>query len=578
MTTRGNRGQILPHLAAALLLVAGTMWPPVEANASDDYYDYGGSSQEGTIEEIVQYARSTPESDSYVVSVVEFHPEPMTMPIEQRTQLHLAEYSRLIRSPEAKPADIIVFPELTLNSLSDRVFVPDPAQRVAPCDDHGTILVTLSCLAREVRKYLVINLSEQFYLQQQAETVRYNTDVVFDRTGTVIARYRKYNLFKEPGTSVTAAPELVSFETDFGVHFGVFTCFDILFALPTLELVKHGLRDFVFPAFWTSEPPFLSSTQIFESWAYANDANLIVAGTNYGPSGATGTGVFNGRNGALLTHYTGVPTRALYTVTVPKSGSGNHTRYHSLTSDVLEVPIAEPSGHRLPGYELENVRLGRDFLEQFTTIQLNPIWQQETIGQIVCSGMFCCDFSLSLTVDAERDQTHHYRLAVFDGVRTFQGFADAHVSICGVIGCANQSIASCGLMLQHNSEYLQFNSISITGQFIANGTLAMPNTLDMRMYSYDASHYAFTAEVNYSTNVQIVTMNLTTPISDMQTFGIYAFNHKEFEFYNPIERPGESTPEPDPDDDGGAIAGTQPTAAMLLLAVALHAIWQRIAA
>lgn len=394
-----------------------------------------------------------------------------------------------------QPADIIVFPELTLNSLSDTVFVPDPAQRVAPCDDHGTILVTLSCLAREVRKYLVINLSEQFYLQQQAETVRYNTDIVFDRTGTVIARYRKYNLFKEPGTSVTAAPELVSFETDFGVHFGVFTCFDILFALPTLELVKHGLRDFVFPAFWTSEPPFLSSTQIFESWAYANDANLIVAGTNYGPSGATGTGVFNGRNGALLTHYTGVPTRALYTVTVPKSGSGNHTRYHSLTSDVLEVPIAEPSGHRLPGYELENVRLGRDFLEQFTTIQLNPIWQQETIGQIVCSGMFCCDFSLSLTVDAERDQTHHYRLAVFDGVRTFQGFADAHVSICGVIGCANQSIASCGLMLQHNSEYLQFNSISITGQFIANGTLAMPNTLDMRMYSYDASHYAFTAEV-----------------------------------------------------------------------------------
>lgn len=78
------------------------MWPPVEANASDDYYDYGGSSQEGTIEEIVQYARSTPESDSYVVSVVEFHPEPMTMPIEQRTQLHLTEYSRLIRSPEAK--------------------------------------------------------------------------------------------------------------------------------------------------------------------------------------------------------------------------------------------------------------------------------------------------------------------------------------------------------------------------------------------------------------------------------------------------------------------------------------------
>uniref|UniRef100_A0A182PVD4 CN hydrolase domain-containing protein n=1 Tax=Anopheles epiroticus TaxID=199890 RepID=A0A182PVD4_9DIPT len=576
MTTRNSRGLTVGHLATVLLIVVGCP-SLVKANASDDYYD-DVSSREGTIEEVMHHsARSTPESSSYVVSVVEFHPEPMTMPIEQRTQFHLTEYSRLIRSPEAKPADIIVFPELTLNSLSDTVFVPDPAQRIAPCDDHGTILVTLSCLAREVSKYLVINLSEQFYLQHQAETVRYNTDVVFDRNGTVIARYRKYNLFKEPGTSITSSPELVSFETDFGVHFGVFTCFDILFALPTLELVKHGLRDFVFPAFWTSEPPFLTSTQIFESWAYANDANLIVAGTNYGPSGATGTGVFNGRNGALLTHYTGQPTRAVYTVTVPKSGLGNITRYHSLTSDVLEVPIAEPTGHRLPGYDLENVRLGRDFLEQFTTIQLNPIWQQDAIGQIVCSGMFCCDFSLSLTVDNDREQTHHYRLAVFDGVRTFQGFADAHVSICGVIACANQSIASCGLMLRHNSEYLQFNSISITGQFIANGTLAMPSTLDMRMYSYDASHYGFTAEINYSTNVQIVTMNLTTPISDMQTFGIYAFNHKEFEFYNPIERPGTTTPEADPDDDGGTTTGKKPTAAALLLAGVLLAVRQLIA-
>ncbi|XP_052888981.1 vanin-like protein 2 [Anopheles moucheti] len=566
MTFRKHRWLVLAQFASVLLAVS-------QLAGTDASYEYDDYTQEGTIEEVVQFARSTPESKSYVVSVVEFHPEPMTMPAAVRTDLHLAEYGRLIRSPEAKPADIIVFPELTLNTLSDTVFVPDPAHRIAPCDDHGTILVTLSCLAREVRKYLVINLSEQYYLQQQGRTVLYNTDVVFDRNGTVIARYRKYNLFKEPGTSVTPLPELVSFETDFGVHFGVFTCFDILFALPTLELVKHGLRDFVFPAFWTSEPPFLASTQIFESWAYANDANLIVAGTNYGPSGATGTGVFNGRNGALLAHYTGEATRALYTVTVPKSGAGTTARYHSQTSDVLEVPIAEPSGHRIPGGEYENVRLGRDFLEQFTTIQLNPNWEQETIGQIVCSGMFCCDFTVSLTLDAGRELTHHYRFAVYDGVRTFQGFADAHVSICGVIACANQSIASCGLMLEHNSEYLQFNSISISGQFIANGTLAMPNTLDMRMYSYDASHYSFTADVNYSSNSQIVTMNLTTPISDMQTFGIYAFNHKEFEFYNPIQLPGDDTSIPDQDGDGGATTGAKPSAIALLFLGALLTSW-----
>uniref|UniRef100_A0A182JLI2 Uncharacterized protein n=1 Tax=Anopheles atroparvus TaxID=41427 RepID=A0A182JLI2_ANOAO len=520
----------------------------------------------------VPFVRSTVDSKSYIVSVVEFHPEPMTMPIEQRTNLHLEEYRRLVRSPEAQPSDIIVFPELTLNSLSDTVFVPEPDQHISPCDDtHDSILIALSCLARETRKYLVINLSEQYYLRQQAETVRYNTDVVFDRNGTVIARYRKYNLFKEPGTSVTAVPELVSFETDFGVRFGVFTCFDILFAAPTLELIKHGLRDFVFPAFWTSEPPFLTSTQIFESWAYANDANLIVAGTNYDLSGATGTGVFNGRNGALLAHFTGVPTRALYTVTVPKSNPGRTVQYHSRTSDMLEVPMAASRSHRLPGAEFERVRMGRDFLEQFTTIQLNPSWRQETIAQIVCSGLFCCDFTVSLQLDEQRDRTHYYRLAVFDGVRTFQGFADAHVSICGVIACANQTIASCGLLLPYNSGYMEFSTISISGRFQANGTLAMPSTLDMRMYSYDASRYVFTADVNYTTNQQQITMNLTSPVSDMQTFGIYAFNHKDFEFYNPIELPGEE--DPTPDDDGGARLGTSQPVLVGLLCGLLLASW-----
>ncbi|XP_053679231.1 vanin-like protein 2 [Anopheles nili] len=535
---------------AVLLTITQLTGIRASAHVDREYY-----MEEENYGDEVLYARSTPESTDYIVSVVEFHPESMNMPIEQRTKIHLDEYSHLIRSHEARLADIIVFPELTLNSLSDTVFVPEPNQHIAPCDDHGTILVALSCLAREVQKYLVINLSEQFYLQSQAETVRYNTNVVFDRNGTVIARYRKFNLFKEPGTSVTATPELISFETDFGVRFGVFTCFDILFAAPTLELIKQGLRDFVFPAFWTSEPPFLTSTQIFESWAYATNANLITSGTNYGPSGATGTGVFNGRNGALLTHYTGQPTRALYTVKVPKSGTKDvNSRYHSDTSDVLEVPMVETSGHRLPGYELENVRMGRDFLEQFTTIQLNPVRQHDLISQIICNGMFCCDFTVSLMMDTTLQPTHYYRLAVFDGVRTFQGFADAHVSICGVIVCANQSITSCGLLLPKNSGYMQFSAISISGQFIANGTLAMPNTLDMRMYSYDTSYYTFTSQINHTSNIQLVNMNLTSPVSDMQTFGIYAFNHKNIEFYNPIDAPEENSPKPDPneDDQGGA--------------------------
>ncbi|XP_050096101.1 vanin-like protein 2 [Anopheles aquasalis] len=554
-----------PAILIVLLVLCGFVRADEILNYDDDYLDV-------TIREEIPYQRSTVDSDSYVVAVVEFHPEQMTIPIEQRTRIHLNEYSELIRSATARPADIIVFPELTLNSLSDPVFVPEPSQHVVPCDDdHGNILVALSCLAREVQKYLVINLSEQFFVQHRAETVRYNTDVVFDRNGMVIARYRKYNLFKEPGTSITDAPELVTFDTDFGVRFGVFTCFDILFAAPTLQLVQQGLRDFVFPAFWTSEPPFLASTQIFESWAYAIDANLIVSGTNYALSGATGTGVFNGRNGALLTHFTGTPTRQLHTVTVPKKHTSRHHYPSDAVPPVLNNERSEP--HRIPGAELERVVMGRDFLEQFTTMQLNPEWSEDTIEQIMCHGFFCCDFSISTKINEPYPLTHYYRMAVFDGDRTFQGFADAHVSICGVIACRNESIASCGRLLLDASPYMEFTDITITGRFVANGTLAMPNTLDMAMYSLDADQYQFSGDVNYTDNYQTVTMKLNGPVNHLQTFGIYAFNHKNFEFFNPIQLPAESPPpekgDDDDDDDGAASLVDPPTGIIILLGALL---------
>lgn len=68
----------------------------------------------------------------------------------------------------------------------------------------------------------------------------YNTNVVFDRTGMVVARYRKYNLFGEPGFNVTSEPELSTFRTDFDVTFGQFICFDILFEKPALQLIRDS--------------------------------------------------------------------------------------------------------------------------------------------------------------------------------------------------------------------------------------------------------------------------------------------------------------------------------------------------
>lgn len=66
-------------------------------------------------------------------------------------------------------------------------------------------------------------------------------------------------MFGEVWFNITSEAEISVFDTDFGVTFGIFTCFDIIFEEPAVSLAKVvGVRDVVFPTAWYSELPFLT--------------------------------------------------------------------------------------------------------------------------------------------------------------------------------------------------------------------------------------------------------------------------------------------------------------------------------
>lgn len=73
-----------------------------------------------------------------------------------------------------------------------------------------------------------------------------------------LCRYRKYHLAGDRGIQKPSKVDVVSFETDFGVTFGVFICFDIFFKQPMNTLLNQGVTHFVFPTFWFNELPYLS--------------------------------------------------------------------------------------------------------------------------------------------------------------------------------------------------------------------------------------------------------------------------------------------------------------------------------
>ena len=187
-----------------------------------------------------------------------------------RLQDNLQAYLNILNSTDAKDLDIIVFPESTLNNNDEATFVPNPEkQQITPCDDNSgeyhTFLQQISCAARRLGIYVVINLTEKEWCSTIPEDTRkcattglniFNTNVVFNRNGVVISRYRKVHLYGE-NKNTTFVPEQGWFDTDFGVRFGHFICFDILFYSPAQVLVE-SIKDFIFTSMWFSQLPFLT--------------------------------------------------------------------------------------------------------------------------------------------------------------------------------------------------------------------------------------------------------------------------------------------------------------------------------
>lgn len=369
----------------------------------------------------------------------------------------------------------------------------------APADDNTAhpALKMLSQAARNNSIYVAFNIHEEY--SSRNKTFFYNTNVVFDRTGRVVARYRKYNLFSEVRfLNITENPEHMFFDSDFGVRFGTFTCFDILFREPTLKLKNYNVTDYIFPTWWFSELPHLTAIQEQAGWSYATDSTLLAAGGNDVSVGSTGSGIYAGKKGPIIYIQSNRDGTTLLTAKVYKKGRNGNS-----TGTLIEITPKSPNGTMKMKTEISLKDYNTAHLTPELNILLDDFKRNPSINVNVekqlCQGGFCCYFSVYMTLmyknitdfpsdmisKPDRFNNYEYKLAIFNGVRTFDGFATGGIQVCSIIPCLNKNISSCG-KTTFNIEPIHVKSDISSGNILVtifNKIIIKTITLDKEVFA-----------------------------------------------------------------------------------------------
>lgn len=331
----------------------------------------------------------------------------------------------------------------------------------------------------------------------------FNTNLVFDRNGCIVSRYRKYNLAVEPFMNITSTPEISTFETDFGVTFGHFICFDILFKSPAIDLIEKNITHFLYPSMWFSESPFLTSVQIQQAFAQRHNIVLLSSGTNSPFKASTGSGIFVGQHGAVDKIISCRNETRLIIAEIPKN------------VDDADYEPGEPSVEPYTPEEMNELALWN--YKPVMTSDIKEHFESE-IGNVKCE-MF---LNFTREMNASDDDSFGYRLTSFTGVRSYAGANGGEIH-CALIPCANENDEnSCGQkLLGKKIPSVKFNSIlvkvTITNE--DRNIYIMPTSLDNAILPLSVTKYSFQTHVEGESKVY--SMNSEQELDNLLTFGFY---------------------------------------------------------
>ncbi|CAH1163031.1 unnamed protein product [Phaedon cochleariae] len=470
---------------------------------------------------------------TYSALVVEYFDQANDFsPAEEVVGSRTNDYIKLLENT-GQEVDIVVFPESTLipkkHALALSSEVPRPFEEVicnSTKDKYQPYLKRFSCAAIEFNATIIINMVEKDVCLVGScggsGLAYYNSVVAFNEKGYVSGRYRKFNRFGEHHLQSTPEVDVVAITTNDNDTFGIFTCFDILFGTPTLELIKeHGVKNIVFPHCWFGELPYLTAFQVQQMFTQEYNVNFLSAGCNNPRRGSGGSGIFVGDQGPLATHIVsgeGGTRGILRRVPRPNISNNPFREFAAVVEDIEAV-----------AKEMDNFHLITDLsMSRHTTVVLDTT--KETVVEEVCDGSeikTCCLFNLTITSktanDTLKSQHYVYHLGVFNGIRSFSGLRELGIESCAVMACLNRSVSSCGMRFPNFDDIswpITFNTIKVTAKFPNDpDRVQFPNSLLASLRPISPRHTTWSRAV-VGEHVER-THACAQPQTRLLTFGIY---------------------------------------------------------
>ncbi|KAG1683094.1 Pantetheinase [Nymphon striatum] len=190
--------------------------------------------------------------------------------------------------------------------------VPDPniVQNWNPCTDlfripRNDVLIRMSCAAKRKGIVVAFNYASRLPCNISKEktcpsdhTYLFNTEIVFNSDGILLARYHKRHLFGESLLNPALTFEYTTFKTSFG-KFGIFVCYDIAFKEAQTLVKKYDVDNIIYSTHWLDIYPTFTAVDVQSSFARKNQVNMLAANCHQPYSGAVGSGIYSGKYGAV---------------------------------------------------------------------------------------------------------------------------------------------------------------------------------------------------------------------------------------------------------------------------------------